>query len=56
MAGQIPYRGQPAARGSRRMTRRRACPAWSEKSTRVGERINCLLYWYKRQMIPGRVE
>ena len=38
------------------MIRGRACPAWSEKSTRVGERINCLLYWYKRQMIPGRVE
>ena len=77
MAGQIPHRGQPAARGevadghhrgelspdlfeqgdsgpgARRMTRRRARPAWSEKSTRAGERINCLLYWYEKANDPG---
>ena len=35
------------------MTRRRARPAWSEKSTRAGERINCLLYWYEKANDPG---
>ena len=35
------------------ITRRGARPAWSEKSTRAEERINCLLYRYKRANDPG---